>query len=133
MKQYRTWNPDQSYLLPPSPREWLPESHLAYFILDVVATLDLTAVMRAVQAKDARGERPYAPGMMLALLIYGYCVGVFSSRRIARATYEDVAFRVLAAGEHPHFTRVAAFRREHLAAFNLLKLFRHGMLAAELA
>jgi transposase len=122
MKKYRAWNPDQSFLLPPSPREWLPEGHLVFFILDVIAALDLTAITRAVQAKDARGERPYAPAMMLALLIYGYCVGVFSSRRIAQATYEDVAFRVLAAGEHPHFTRIAAFRHDHLATFKGLFL-----------
>jgi len=125
MKKYRPWNPDQSYLLPPSPREWLPEGHLVYFILDVVAALDLEAITRAVQAKDARGERPYSPAMMLALLMYGYCVGVFSSRRIGMATYEDVAFRVLAAGEHPHFTRIAAFRRDHLAAFK--GLFLQGL------
>lgn len=122
MKQYRAWNPDQSFLLPPSPRDWLPEGHLAFFILDVIATLDLSVITDAVQAKDPRGERPYAPAMMLGLLTYGYCVGVFSSRRLARATYEDVAFRVLAAGEHPHFTRIAAFRREHLPAFKGLFL-----------
>jgi len=122
MKQYREWNPDQSYLFPPSPREWLPEGHLAYFVLDVVAALDLSRITAVVQAKDARGERPYSPAMMMALLIYGYCVGVFSSRRIARATYEDVAFRVLAGGEQPHFTRIAAFRRDHLKAFKGLFL-----------
>jgi transposase len=85
--------------------------------LDVVtATLDLGAIEKAIQGRDWRGERPYAPTMMVALLIYGYSVGVFSSRRMARATYEDVPFRVLAGGEHPHFTTINQFRLEHREA-----------------
>src|SRR5204863_5774760 len=116
-KSYRPWAPTQSFLLPPSPLEWLEEGHLAYFVLDVVTTtLDLGAIERAIQGKDWRGERPYAPTMMVALLIYGYSVGVFSSRRMARSTYEDVAFRVLAGGEHPHFTTINQFRLEHREA-----------------
>jgi transposase len=116
-KGYRPWAPTQSFLLPPSPLEWLEEGHLAYFVLDVVTgSLDLTAIERVIQAKDWRGERPYAPTMMVALLVYAYSVGVFSSRRMARATYEDVAFRVLAGGEHPHFTTINQFRLEHRAA-----------------
>src|SRR6476659_8237774 len=99
--------------MPPSPTEWLPSGHLAYFVLDLVAELDLGDIEREVQAKDARGERPYAPRMMTALLLYGYATGVFSSRRMARATYEDVAFRVLAGGEHPHFTTLNEFRARH--------------------
>jgi transposase len=93
--------------------QWLPEGHLAYFILDVVHELDVSAIEDAIQRKDGRGERPYSPRMMTALLVYAYCVGVFSSRRIERATYSDVAFRVLAGGEHPHFTTVNAFRLGH--------------------
>lgn len=116
MKSYRPWSPNQSFLLPPSPLEWLPEGHLAYFVLDTVQALDLSAIESAIQAKDGRGERPYAPSMMVALLVYGYSVGVFSSRRLARATYEDVAFRVLAGGEHPHFTTVNEFRLAHREA-----------------
>jgi transposase len=77
MKSYLPWNPEQSYLLPPSPRDWLPEGHLAYFILDVVKMLDLSAIIHAVDAKDARGQKPYSPVMMVALLLYAYCVGVF--------------------------------------------------------
>ena len=69
-----------------------------------------------MDAKDARGERPYSPFMMVALLLYAYCVGVFSSRRIERATYEDVAFRVLAGGDHPDHSRISDFRRVHLDA-----------------
>ncbi len=105
----------QSHLLPQSPADWLPAGHLAYFILDVVAELDLAAFHRAIQSKDQRGARPYAPDLMVALLLYGYCTGVFSSRRIARATHEDVPFRVIAGECHPHFTRIAAIRRENLS------------------
>ena len=103
-KNYRKWSPTQSFLLPPSPMEWLPEGHLAYFILDVVSELDLSGITDAIHEKDSRGNRPYDPEMMTALLLYGYSVGVFSSRRLERATHEDVAFRVLTAGQHPFFT-----------------------------
>jgi len=105
------------YLMPPSPTEWLPEGHLAYFILELVERLDLAPIEAAIARKDPRGERPYAPRLLLALLIYGYCVGVFSSRKLARATYEEVAFLVLAGGAHPHFTRINQFRLEHREAF----------------
>jgi len=115
-KQYQPWSPTQPFLLPPSPLEWLPEGHLAHFILDVVSELDLSGIEGPIQAKDGRGTRPYNPAMMVALLLYGYCVGVFSSRKIERASYEDVAFRVLAGGQHPDHSRIAAFRRDHLEA-----------------
>jgi transposase len=115
-KQYRTWSPAQSFLLPPSPLEWLPSGHLAYMVLDVVNELDLRAIENAIEEKDARGTRPYAPRMMTALLLYAYCAGTYSSRKIARGTYEDVALRVLAGGEHPHFTTVNEFRLEHRKA-----------------
>ena len=121
-KQYKSWTPTQSFLLPPSPMEWLPKGHLAYFILDVVGELDLSAIEARIQEKDARGTRPYAPEMMVSLLLYGYCVGVFSSRKLERATYEDVAFRVLAGGEHPHFTTINGFRKDHLGALRTLFL-----------
>ena len=113
-KQYRPWSPRQGLLLPPSPLDWLPEGHLAYFILELVAELDLGEIERAIQAKDSRGTRPYSPGMMVSLLVYAYCVGVYSSRKIERATHEDVAFRVLAAGQHPFFTTINEFRKTHL-------------------
>ncbi|HEX6032593.1 MAG TPA: IS1182 family transposase [Tepidiformaceae bacterium] len=116
MKTYRPYTPTQAYLLPPSPLEWLPSDHLAYFILDLVAELDLGAIERALQAKDARGERPYSPRMMTGLLMYGYAVGVFSSRKIERATVEDVAFRILAGNQRPHFTTVNEFRAKHREA-----------------
>ena len=115
-KRYRSWTPDQSFLFPPSPKDWLPDNHLVYFVLDLVATLDLRAIEGAIHAKDPRGERPYNPAMMVALLVYGYSTGVYSSRKIARAIHEQVAFRVLTGGQAPHFTRVSAFRRTHLGA-----------------
>ena len=96
--------------------DWLPADHLVYFLLDVVGELDLGPIEAVRAAKDQRGNKPYSARMMVALLLYAYCRGVFSSRKIARATHEDVAFRVLAAGAHPNFTRIAAFRREHLDA-----------------
>lgn len=116
-KSYRPWFPKQSFLLPPSPLDWLPEGHLAYFILDVVDSLDLSEIEKRIQEKDPRGNRPYPPRMMVALLLYAYCVGVYSSRKIERATFEDVAFRVLAGGEHPFFTTINEFRRLHLSSF----------------
>lgn len=115
-KKYRPWTPEQTYLLPPSPREWLPEGHLAFFLLEVVQELDLEAIESKLQEKDARGERPYSPRMMTALILYAYCTGVFSSRKIERATYEDVAFRVIAGEAHPHFTSVNRFRLDHREA-----------------
>jgi transposase len=112
-KDYRPWMPSQSFLLPPSPSQWLPEGHLAYFVLEVVGELDIRAIEDVLQARDPRGTRPYAPRMMTALLLYAYCAGVFSSRKIERATYEDVAFRVITGDNHPDFTRINAFRLEH--------------------
>jgi len=120
MKSYRPWHPDQSFLFPPSPREWLPEDHLAYFVLDLVAGLDLSQIEGAIHAKDARGTRPYDPRMMTALILYGYSVGVVSSRRIERATHEDVGFRVLAGDQHPDHTAISAFRKRHIEALGSL-------------
>ena len=99
--------------MPPSPLEWLPQEHLAYFILEIVQTLELSDIERVIQSKDPRGQRPYSPHMMVALLLYAYCVGIFSSRKIAQATYDHVAFRVLAGDAHPHFTTVNQFRLDH--------------------
>jgi len=113
-KQYiPVFDPDQIFLLPPSPRDWLPGNHLAWFILDVVKRLDLHAVEDVIQGKDPRGQRPFNPRMMVGLLLYAYCQGVRSSRVIARATYTDVAFRVVSGDCHPHFTRIADFRKDH--------------------
>jgi transposase len=114
-KTFRPYTPGQSFLLPPSPLDWLPEGHLARFILDLVKELDLTKIY-AHYEKELRGYPPHHPQMMAALLLYGYCVGVPSSRKIERKTHEDVAFRVISGGEHPDHTRVSEFRRIHLKA-----------------
>jgi transposase len=131
VKRYRPYAPKQPFLLPPSPSEWLPDGHLAFFVLAFIEQLDLSAIERVVQGKDPRGERPYSPQMMVGLLLYGYATGVFSSRRLERATIEDVAFRVLAGGEHPHFTTINQFRATHREA--LSKLFVQVLAACQSA
>jgi transposase len=112
-KGYRSYQPDQDLLLPPSLRDWLPEDHLVYFVSDVVDQLDLTEI-HAVYEKEQRGQPPYDPRLMTKLLVYGYCVGVFSSRKIQKRLQEDVAFRVLAAGNQPDFRTISDFRKIHL-------------------
>jgi transposase len=113
-KPYRPYTPKQAFLFPPSPTEWLPDDHLAHFVMDVVGQLDLSAIHSRCQKTDPRGTQPYHPLMMTSLLVYGYCVGVASSRKIEKSTYESVAFRVIAGGEHPDHTRISEFRRVHL-------------------
>src|SRR5229473_836271 len=112
-KTYREYLPDQEFLLPPSLRDWLPENHLAYFVSDVVDNLDLSA-MDAVYGEEQRGQPPYDPRLLTKLLVYGYCVGVFSSRKIEQRLAEDIAFRVLAAGNAPNFRTISDFRKIHL-------------------
>jgi len=112
-KSYRPYLPDQEFLLPPSLRDWLPENHLVYFVSDVIDNLNLAA-MDAVYGDEQRGQPPYDPRMMTKLLVYGYCVGVFSSRRIQQRLAEDIAFRVLAAGNAPNFRTISDFRKIHL-------------------
>jgi transposase len=114
-KTFRTYLPEQNLLLPASLREWLPDDHLSYFVSDVVDQLDLSAIERLYEDED-RGQPPYHPRMMTKILLYGYCVGVFSSRRIQKRLVEDVAFRVLAAGNQPDFRTIADFRKLHLKA-----------------
>lgn len=118
-KPYRPYLPDQEFLLPPSLRDWLPENHLAYFVSDVVEELDLSA-MDAVYGDERRGQPPYDPLMMTKVLFYGYCVGVFSSRRIQKRLVEDIAFRVLAAGNQPDFRTISDFRKIHLQTLKSL-------------
>lgn len=117
-KGYLPYNLDQRLLLPVDMRDWIPEGHLALFLLDVVAELDLSAIERVHAAKDPRGRAGYDPAMMVALLLYAYCVGKPSSRRIEQATYDDVAFRVLTGDQHPDHDSIADFRRGHLAALS---------------
>jgi len=119
-KTYRPYQPTQSFLLPPSPLDWLPEDHLARFVLDTVGELDLSEIHTHYE-REARGKPPHHPQMMVALLLYAYCVGVPSSRKIEKRTYEDIAFRVLAGNTQPDHTRISEFRRIHLQA--LSKLF----------
>jgi transposase len=113
-KSYRPYHPNADLLLPPSLRDWLPENHLAYFVGDVIDNVDLSA-MDAVYGNERRGQPPYDPQMMTKVLVYAYCVGVFSSRRIQRRLVEDIAFRVLAAGNQPDFRTISDFRKIHLA------------------
>src|SRR6202171_3446783 len=112
-KSSRPSYPEEDLLLPPSLRDWLPEKHLAYFVSDVVDNIDLSA-MDAVYGREKRGQPPYDPLMMTKVLVYGYCVGVFSSRRIERRLMEDIAFRVLAADNQPNFRTISDFRKIHL-------------------
>jgi transposase len=114
-KTYRPYVPEQDLLLPPSLREWLPEDHLAFFVSDLMDQLDLSAIT-TVYEDEERGYPPYHPVMLTKVLVYAYCVGVFSSRRIQRRLVEDVAFRVLAAGNQPDFRTIADFRKTHLTA-----------------
>jgi transposase len=115
-KGFRPVDRDQPFLLPPDMREWLPEGHLAWFVIDVVAALDLSRfAARATPRGSLAGRAAYDPRMLLALLVYGYAAGVRSSRRIERACWEDVAFRVICAGDVPDHATVARFRREHFA------------------
>jgi transposase len=128
-KGYLPYNLDQRLLLPVDMREWLPEKHLALFILDVVSTLDLTDILRVYEAKDTRGRAGYHPAMMVALLLYAYCTGRPSSRKIEKATYEDVGYRVIAGDQHPDHDSIADFRKQHLAA--LAELFFQALLLCQ--
>jgi transposase len=114
-KSYRPYLPEQDLLLPPSLRDWLPKNHLAYFVSDVMDQLELSAI-EGYYEQEERGYPPYHPRMMTKILVYGYCVGVFSSRKLEKHLQEDVAFRVLAAGNEPDFRTISDFRKIHLAA-----------------
>lgn len=117
-KVFRPYDPDQPFLLPVSMREWLPDGHLAYFISDVVDHLDLSAIMSHYE--EEKGYPPYHPAMMVKVLLYAYCIGVPSSRKIAKRLEEDIAFRVLAANNTPDFRTIADFRKDHLKALAAL-------------
>jgi transposase len=114
-KGYRPYLPDQDLLLPPSLRDWLPEDHLVYFVSDFVDQLDLSAI-HAWYGAEKRGQPPYDPVLMTKLLVYGYCTGVFSSRRLQKRIQEDIPFKVLAAGNEPDFRTISDFRKIHLVA-----------------
>ena len=110
-KTFRPYDPDQLLLMPPALADWVPEDHLARFVSDVVDALDLTAIEETYM--EERGYPPYHPQMMVKVLLYGYCTGVYSSRRIARQLTDSVAFRFLAAGNQPDFRTVSEFRKRH--------------------
>jgi transposase len=121
-RKYREYDMDQQMLLPPDLREWLPEGHLALFISDLVEMLDLSEILGSYESGDGRGRPPYHPALMLKLLVYGYCTGRVSSRKLEQATHEDVAFRVLSCNTHPDHSVIAEFRERHLEALGSLFL-----------
>ena len=116
---FRPYHPDQSFLLPPSPRDWLAPDHLAFFVSDTVDALDLSAFYARYEG-DGRRKQPFEPRMMVKVLIYGYATGTFSSRKLAKKLEEDVAFRVLGAGNFPAHRTIADFRQRHLEEFEAL-------------
>jgi transposase len=120
-QRFREYNPDQDFLLPPSLREWLPSDHLANFIGDVVERLDLSEVLNSYDNSQG-GQAPFHPVLMTKLVLYAYCVGIASSRRIERSTYESIPFRVLAANQHPDHDTIAEFRKYHLVALSRIFL-----------
>jgi transposase len=124
-KTFRPYDPDQVLLMAPVLQEWIPEGDLAHFVSDLVETgaLDLSAIYAAYE--EERGYPPYDPRLMVKLLIYGYATGVMSSRKLERATYRDVAVRMLCADQHPDYRSIARFRRRHLNA--LAELFVHSL------
>ena len=118
-RTFREWNPDQSWLFPPSPQDWLPIRHLVYFLMEVSEILDLSPIMEKYD-REKGGKPPYHPRMMLVLLLYSYCIGVFSSRKIASRCETDVAFRVVVGDNIPDFRTISEYRRRHLAEFQHL-------------
>jgi len=118
-KTYRPWNPNQQYLLTPSVQDWLPENDLVYFLLDTVNELDISAITQKYE-QEKRGFPPYHPRMMVALLLYAYCRGIFSSRKIMRACQERLTFRVITGDDIPDFRTISDFRKLHLKELQLL-------------
>ena len=116
---FRPYQPKPKLLLPPDIRDWLPEDHLVHHVSDLVDGLDLTAFHTPYEG-DGRRNAPYELRMMVKLLIYGYATGVFSSRGIAKKLEEDLAFRMLAAGNFPKHRTIFEFRRRHLKDFRKL-------------
>jgi len=118
-RTFREWNPDQSWLFPPSPQDWLPDGHLVYFLMDVSEQLDLSPIMEKYDSEKG-GKPPYHPRMMLVLLLHSYCIGVFSSRKIVARCETDVAFRVIVGDNIPDFRTISEYRRRHLEQFQHL-------------
>src|ERR1700739_3817760 len=131
MSNFRPIDRDTDFLLPPSVDEWLPERHLARFVVEVIAGLDLRAMTGSYRGS---GGAAYHPQLLLGIVFYGSATGVFSSRKLERATYDSVAFRFIAANQHPDHDTIAAFRRRFLKEIeglfvDVLKIAREmGML-----
>ena len=117
MSNFRPIDRETGFLMPPSVDEWLPERHLARFVVEVIEGLDLRAMTGSYRGS---GAASYHPALLLGLLIYGYATGVFSSRKLERATYDSVAFRFIAANEHPDHDTIATFRRRFLKEIEAL-------------
>jgi transposase len=113
-KSFRPYDIDQDFMFPPTLRDWLPSGHLAHFVSDLVDEIDLSALLAVYERGDGRGAPPYHPLMMTKLIVYGYCTGIYSSRRIETATYEQIAYRFLSCDQHPDHDSIAEFRRRHL-------------------
>jgi len=117
MSNFRLIDRDTGFLMPPSVDEWLPERHLARFVVEVISTLNLRPMTGSYRGS---GEASYHPELLLGIMIYGYATGVFSSRKLERATYDSVAFRFVAANEHPDHDTIASFRRRFLKQIEAL-------------
>ena len=111
MNNFRVIDRETGFLLPPSVDEWLPETHLARFVVEVIERLDLSTMVGSYRGS---GSASYHPALLLGILVYGYATGVFSSRKLERATYDSVAFRFITANEHPDHDTIATFRRRFL-------------------
>ena len=118
-KTYRAYEPEQMYLMPPSLAQWLPSDHMVYFIENIVDTINIKPITR-VYEEEERGYPPYHPKVMIGILIYGYCSGIMSSRKLSKHCQEDIAFRVLAANNQPDFRTISDFRKRHLSALQHL-------------
>jgi len=125
MTNFRMIDRDTGFLMPPSVAEWLPERHLARFVVEVIERLDLRGMSGSYRGS---GSASYHPSVLLGLLVYGYATGVFSSRKLERATYDSVAFRFIAANDHPDHDTIAAFRRRFLG--EIKRLFVEVLLLA---
>ena len=117
MSNFREFDRETGFLLPPSLDDWLPEQHLARFVVEVIDGLDLSAIVKSYRGTGSAG---YHPALLLGLLVYGYATGVFSSRKLERATYDLVAFRFIAANDHPDHDTIATFRRRFLKEIEAL-------------
>jgi len=120
-RKFREWSPNQAWLFPPSPQDWLPKNHLVYFLPDVSEQIDISPIVKNYHSEQG-GQPPFHPRMMLVLLLYSYCVGVFSSRKIMARCETDAAFRVIVGEDIPDFRRISEFRRRHLQQMQSLFL-----------